>query len=270
MRAPDYRREDLTAALAALPLEPGDVLFCHSNLGYFGRMEGADSADTLCRAFLDQTLARVAPHGTLVVPTFTYSFPRREIFDVANTASSMGFFAEWLRRQPDAVRSSDPCYSIAAVGARAGEMARDASENSFDDHSFFGRFWNAGGKVLNFNFDAGSTFVHFVERKLQVPYRFDKRFTGSIREHGVERQATSTIWVRYLSDDSLEAAFEGLDEIARADGLFVTRRLGRGELGTISAQATFDVIRRTLPTRPWFLTKAEQLGIANPRIIPEG
>jgi hypothetical protein len=104
---------------------------------------------------------------------------------------------------------------------------------------------------------------------LGVRYRFDKTFAGLVRQDGIKDRATSTIWVRYLSDDSLEAVFEAFDEIARAEGLFVTTRLGRGELGTISAQATFDLIVRTLPKRPWFLTRAEALGVTSPRIVPE-
>jgi aminoglycoside 3-N-acetyltransferase len=148
-------------------------------------------------------------------------------------------------------------------------LTRNASTNSFDDDSFFARLFRCHGKILNLNFDAGSTFVHFVERELGVRYRFDKTFTGIIRQNGVERPANSTIWVRYLSDDALEAAFEPFDKLAREQGLFVTSRLGRGELGTISAQDTYNLVCRTLGKRPWFLTKAEALGIADPLIVSE-
>jgi aminoglycoside 3-N-acetyltransferase len=117
-----------------------------------------------------------------------------------------------------------------------------------------------GGKVLNLNFDAGSTFVHWVERELKVPYRFDKRFRGTILHCGVEYPGRSTIWVRYL-DDALEASFEAFDRLARERGMFKTERLGRGELGVISASDTYKLIEETLPSRPWFLTKAEALGV---------
>jgi aminoglycoside 3-N-acetyltransferase len=267
--AADYRRQDLRAALQMLPLAPGDVVFSHSNIGFFGRMEGVDAKEALCEVFLEEILRRVAPGGTLVVPTFTYSFPRREVFDIEASRSAMGTFAEWLRKRSDASRSCDPCYSVAAVGARASEMTGDVSSNSFDENSFFSRFAACNGKVLNLNFDAGSTFIHYVERKIGVPYRFDKTFYGTIREGGVERAAHSTIWVRYLSDNALEAAFEPFDAIARAEGLFAVARLGRGAVGAISAQAVADIIVRTLPQRPWFLTKAEQCGVSNPRIVPE-
>jgi len=75
--------------------------------------------------------------------------------------------------------------------------------------------------------------------------------------------------VRYLSDDALAAAFEPFDRVARAAHKFVTRPLGRGAVGVISSRDIFELIKTTLPGRPWFLTKAEELGIANPRIVPE-
>jgi hypothetical protein len=70
----------------------------------------------------------------------------------------------------------------------------------------------------------------------------------------------STIWVRYL-DDALEARFEAFDALAREYGVFQTAKMGRGEMGVISAHETYALIEETLPKRPWFLTKAEVLGV---------
>ncbi len=267
--AADYDRAAIEFCLAGLPLSAGDILFSHSNVGFFGRMDGARDGADVCAALAEAILARIAPGGTLVVPTFTYSFPNREIFDVRNSASKMGAFAEWLRRHPEARRSADPCYSVAALGARAAALTQDVPENSFGPGSFFDRFHRAGGKILNMNFDAGSTLVHYVERALRVPYRFDKVFAGTIREEGRDRSARSVIWVRYLSDDALAAAFEPFDRLARERGLFATRPLGRGSIGVISSRDTYQLIAETLPKRPLFLTRAEALGVTSPRIVAE-
>ena len=264
----EYTALDVQAALHALPLVAGDTVFCHSNMGYFGRLRGVSSGDELCALVVDAVLDRIGPNGTLIVPTFTYSFPRGLVYDPIETPSGMGMFAEWIRKHPDARRSLDPCYSVAAIGSRAEELTRDAPENSFGPNSFFQRFHAVGGAILNFNFDAGSTFVHYVERNLGVCYRFDKSFEGRIKENGIERLARNTIWVRYMSDDSLAPAFERFDLLARECGHFVTSRLGRGEVGVIRASDCYDLIKRTLPERPWFLTRAEAQGINKPVIDP--
>ncbi|WP_133511724.1 AAC(3) family N-acetyltransferase [Candidatus Thiosymbion oneisti] len=265
----DYSSDDLRIALSDLPLDRGDILFSHSNLGFFGHAQGVRNADALCRLFAEAVLDRIGYEGTLVVPTFTYSFPRGEVFDPEASPSGMGLFAEWVRRHSDARRSVDPCYSVAAIGGKAEALTAEVPENSFGPGSFFDRFYEAGGKILNFNFGAGSTFVHYVERQLKVPYRFDKTFIGRIRRNGEEHAARSTIWVRYLSDDALINAPDPLDRLARAEGLFHPRRLGRGELGLITAADLRDLVARTLPLRPWFLTRAEGMGVTRPRIVAE-
>lgn len=254
----DYSKAEIKAALDRLPLERGDVVFCHANLGFFGRAEGVSNASDLCEMFFDCIMERLGPNGTICVPTFTYSFPNGEVFDWTDGPSKMGVFAEWVRKR--GLRSADPCYSVVAAGAKS-DITSLVAENSFDTRaSFFGRLWIEEGKVLNLNFDAGSTFVHWVEREMDVPYRFDKTFKGVMRGCGNDIDARSTIWVRYL-DDALEARFEAFDALARECGMFKTERLGRGEMGVISAVDTYNLIEETLPSRPWFLTKAEVLGV---------
>ena len=258
----DYSRADLKAALDRLPLERGDVVFCHSNIGMFGRCEGVTNSSDLCEMFFCTIADRIWPSGTICVPAFTYSFPRGEVFDIEASAPGMGMLADYVRAEPrGARRSLDPCYSVVAVGG-SSVLVNAVAENSFDTlASFFARLFDVGGKVLNLNFDAGSTLVHWVERELRVDYRFDKTFDGVVRDDlGAARTRKSTIFVRYL-DDALEASFEAFDALARERGMFKTERLGRGELGVISASDTYKLIEETLPKRPWFLTKAEAMGV---------
>jgi len=263
-----YTEDDLDAVLGHLPLANGDVLFLHSNLGFFGRAKGIDSSQALCQLFFDALMRRVGSSGTLVVPTFTYSFPRRQIFDLGESESDMGLFAEWLRKHPDAHRSCDPCYSVVALGAKAEMLTQDAPENSFSRKGFFGRFLEADGVVLNLNFDAGSTFLHYLERELMVPYRFDKTFEGYIRESGTKRMTKSTIYVRYMSSEATAPAFEPFHTLARDAGLFVSMPLGRGQLGCIRAADCQRLLNASLPKRPWMLTQAEALGVI-PELLPE-
>lgn len=252
----DYRIADLARIFAKLGVVSGDTVYCHSNIGFFGRAEGVRSAAQLCEAFFDAIMLAVGPRGTLVVPTYTFSFPRKELFDVENTASKMGIFAEWIRGHPDAKRSADPSYSIAALGARASFFADDAPSNSFCREAGFGRFFDRDGIVLNFNFP-GCALIHFVERELGVPYRFDKSFTGQIRTGGRTVEAENTICVRYLSDDLLSHdPFPFMAE-AKGRGFLSSALLGRGEVTAIRARNIRRVIAETLPTRPWFLTKAD-------------
>lgn len=255
----EYTLPEVHDAMYRLGLKPGDSVFIHSNIGFFGRCRYAETVDETCQIFVDAILAQIGTSGTIVVPTFTYSFPRRQEYNI-EAPSPMGAFSEFVRRHPDACRSADPCYSVAALGERAESFTGESSSNSFCWRSFFGRFYKARGKILNFNFDAGSTFIHFAERNLRVPYRFDKEFHGSLLLKGSQIYSRQKIYVRYLHPE-LEADFTTFDMLARKHGLFRSVRLGRGEMGVISVEDTHRLIKETLPTRPWFLTRAEISGI---------
>ena len=103
--------------------------------------------------------------------------------------------------------------------------------------------------------------MHYVERKLGVPYRFDKMFSGLFRKGNTEEKRNATIWVRYWAKGT-EAKFEPFDQLAREKGLYKTTKIGRGFVGMISAEDTYRLIKDTLPSRPWFLTQAEETGLA--------
>lgn len=265
-----FNSRDLQRTLDSLPIESGDLLFIHSNLGFFGRQEEARSESfALCEMFFDAIMEKIAPTGTLVVPTFTYSFQLKKIYDPSEPIQTMGIFSEWIRCHPDASRSMDPCYSVAAIGSSAISLIKELPSNSFGNNSFFDRFYKSSGKILNMNFDAGSTFIHFVERQLSVPYRFDKTFHGLIKKDGVLSPSSSTIWVRYRSDDALQFDSKPFSNLAHSKGLFHQHPLGRGQIGLITAHDTYQLIHDTLPMRPLFLTKAESMGVTDPCIIPE-
>jgi len=268
-RPADYSADDLRQQLGRLPLSRGDVIFSHSNLGFFGRAAGVSGADDLCQMFFDVLMERLGGTGTIVVPTFTYSFPRQKVFNPGLSPSGMGVFAEWIRRHPDARRSIDPSYSVAAVGDQAEFLTASAPENSFGRGSFFGRFHEIGGRVLNLNFDAGSTFLHYVERELNCTYRFDKTFEGVLEVDNTRQMARNTIYVRYLSSEATEPVFTAFDALARSKNLFRVSPLGRGEIGAITAADCYDLLRETFPSRPWILTKAEKLGGMPPLVAEQ-
>ena len=161
---------------------------------------------------------------------------------------------------PDSLRSNDPSYSVVAVGKIAKKLIENPSENSFDENSFFSRFLNCEGVILNLNFDAGSTFLHFIERQLNVSYRYDKRFKGNIILNDKSKIINNTIYVRDLNDSQAEPSFEAFTSLTREKKLFRTKLLGRGELGCIKAIDCKDMLEKTLPEQPWLLTKA---GVSN-------
>lgn len=255
-----YTITEITNALRQVGLKRGDTVFSHSNIGFFGLPKGKTTLEHAFRIILEAFFQVIGDNGTLVVPTFTYSFPKGNTFDPDNTPSDCGIFTELFRMHPEAFRSEDPCVSVAALGHKAQMLTQDMPKDAYCEDGFFARFFRENGVICNMNFDAGSTFIHYVEKVLDVPYRYSKTFTGTFIKKGIYETRDATIYVRYLIEGT-QAKFEAFDKIAREKGLFVQASVGRGSVGLIKLKDTFDLIRDTLPKRPWFLTKAEAEGL---------
>lgn len=255
-----YTYQHLKEAFIAVGLKKGDLIFSHSNIGYFGIPEGKKSVDNAFNTILNALFDVIGETGTLVVPTFTYSFSQAKIFDYDQTPSDCGIFTEKIRNLPESYRSEDPNVSVTAIGHLAKEITENIPENAYGKNSFFDRFYQRKGIICNLNFDAGSTFIHYVERHLNVPYRFDKKFTGIFIKNGIKEERKSTIWVRYLTKGT-SSKFEAFDQLAKQENLYKTAQVGRGFVGAVAAEDTLNLIQNTLPLRPWFLTEAELLNI---------
>jgi aminopeptidase-like protein/aminoglycoside N3'-acetyltransferase len=262
-----YNRAQMAQALKQGGLKRGDVVFSHSNVGYLGYPEEGQTSEALFHTILGAFFDVIGAEGTLVVPTFTYSFPRQQPFDPDHSPSTCGLFTEMLRRHPEAQRSADPIFSVAALGRWAQELTSDLPPECFGKDSFWDRFRRLDGVVCNVNFDAGSTFVHYVERCLNVPYRYDKLFTGWIVRGGKATKRSAIYFCQDLSNPDTVAAFEWFDRLARERGLVRSVPVGRGAIVVISAAHTFKLIESELKKNPWFLTVAGQHGKA-PRIRP--
>lgn len=251
----DYSAQDIGKVLSHLEVNLGDHIFIHSNLAAFGTLEGVRKSDELCENFEKELRNVIGPQGTIVVPAFTYSPSKDEVFDLNSSIKNMGIFSEWIRRNPSSTRSLDPFYSVAALGDHANELTTGAPENSFGEDCFFERFLRLNGKILNFNLDAGSTFLHYVERRLSVPYRFDKTFTAKIVVDGKFSTTKSTIWVRDLLDPETEADFAKFDLYCETNRILKRTPLGRGIVTCISARDSYRIVEEQIRSREDFLIR---------------
>ncbi len=252
-----YSNNDIYNSLIEVGLKNSDDVFIHSNLGFFGVCEGVKSADGLSKLFYEAIVKIIGASGTIIVPTFTYSGCKGEDFDPAATQHKMGMFSNYIMNLPSSIRSLDCNFSIAAVGGRSEYYTSNVTENSFDENSFFGRMYLKNCKILNFNFDAGTTYVHFVEKKLNVPYRYDKKFSSRIKLDGDWLEVTSYHYVCDLNKPGDTADFIKLHEICVKNNVAKIVKLGKGTVLLVSSHDLYDVIEKTLIDRPRFLLKVE-------------
>ncbi len=194
MPLPDLTHAQLNAALHAVGIQQGDGLLIHSALQLLGRPEGG------LQIVLDTLLETVGPDGTLAVPTFPFTFNRGIDYDPSTTPSKgMGAFSEFVRQQPDALRTTHPMQSLAIIGKEAADLARRDTLSAFDDGSAFDRMVQLGFKLLLLGADIqAASIVHYSEQRANVPYRYWKDFAGRIKVGDQWQTRTYRMFVRDL------------------------------------------------------------------------
>lgn len=191
----------IAAALEELGVRADDALYVHSGLQGSGRIAGARSRDKL--ETIVSGLAAAVPVGTLILPTFTYSFCRNELFDLAESPSTVGLLGEHFRRLPGVRRTADPIFSSAVLGrvdpAFEEPLFALGDKDCFGPQSVFAQLLARDGRILFYDVGFGfCTFVHHVEQQLGVGYRARKRFPGTVRDGVREQEVAAFFNVRQL------------------------------------------------------------------------
>lgn len=247
---------DFLAALRALGVSSGDTLFVHSDVVVFGRLS-VESKDALLLALIDVFKEAVGEEGTIVLPTFSYSYCKSKPFDIRNSPSTVGALTNFFRQQDGVSRSAHPLFSVAAWG-KDKERILQTGKDSFGPDSVFETLVNVNAKIVLFGVSFEScTFLHYVEQKHQVPYRFIKTFHGTfIDDVGHAHEDSVTYFVRPL-DGTAENDMTLIEPYLREKKLVRETEVGNGTLSVIVAKELLDAGMHLLDTDPYFLVKKE-------------
>ncbi|MCP4640556.1 MAG: AAC(3) family N-acetyltransferase [bacterium] len=168
-------RAEITEGFWGLGIRPSDTLLMHSALSSFGYVEGG--AD----AVIDGILNALGDDGTLLVPTLTgseeLSPENPPNVDLRSEPCWVGRIPETLRQRPEAIRSTHPTHSCAAIGAMAEELT-DGHEISPTPCGITSPYYHvaeAGGYIamVGCALDRCTT-CHTVEELANVPYHLQK------------------------------------------------------------------------------------------------
>ncbi|MBI2474096.1 MAG: aminoglycoside N(3)-acetyltransferase [Candidatus Taylorbacteria bacterium] len=224
---------DFSDALRQLDINRGDTLFVHSDVGVFGKLAAISKEDLLGNIF-EVLKTAVGPNGNLIVPTFTYSFCNKETYDIQKSPSTVGVFTEFFRKQKDVTRTSHPIFSTALWGKDALKLS-EIDMDSFGSRSIFAKIVENGGKLLFFGAPFHScTFLHYIEQKHGVPYRYMKTFTGTLIDEGKKRELESTYFVRDL-EKAVVLDTTRLEEHLEKRALMNTVKVGSGKIKCIDS-----------------------------------
>jgi aminoglycoside 3-N-acetyltransferase len=247
---------EIAATLRGLGVERDDTMFVHAGLHGALRVAGATAGEKV-ETVLDGLSAAV-PDGTLVMPTFTYSFCNGEDFDPDSTPSGVGALSERFRRLPGVRRTADPLFSAALRGPVPerweARLFAAGDKDCFGADSVFAFLREAGAKIVFFGVGFEyCTYVHHVEWLLEVPYRYPKEFRGAVRSGDEAREVTATYLVRPLDED-VESFFDPLADELLATGGARSAVLGDGPGVMVADTAAIEaIVAQRVEENPSFL-----------------
>jgi aminopeptidase-like protein/aminoglycoside N3'-acetyltransferase len=257
-----YAEADLLSALRAAGLMRGDLVFVQVCLDTLGPVRGVAGASPARGAMVLRVLREaVGETGTLLLPAYTFSFCRREVFDVERSAPIGGDWStsadvlEYARQMPGAVRSGDPIHSAVAIGPDASSLMKDLPPTCFGEDCLQHRLRRAGGKICTIGTGPDeATMVLHAEVMSGVPFRYKKLFTGDISEDGTTRREGWIYDVRVRCPNTALNPDRMLRESLRAG---VVRRvaIGQDALHVMDAQPFYEFLREQIAADPWFTVK---------------
>jgi aminopeptidase-like protein/aminoglycoside N3'-acetyltransferase len=256
-----YSRTDLINGLKLVGLCPGDVvLFQMSHLA-LGSIECGPSKEDVCELLYSAMREVIGPEGTMLLPTFSFSFSRNEDFDVQTTPviqgewSSSLEFLEYFRHLPDVTRSVDPMLSVAGLGPHAERLLTRLPNTSYGNDCLYERLVTFDGKICGIGVGlAEAPFLHYVEETLEVPFRYKKLFTGHIGQNG---KRSKQGWIASVPIQVANGLPDGsrVEEMARSEGFCRVAGVGMGEVVSIDCRNFYELIRREIAQDPWITAR---------------
>jgi len=192
------------------------------------------------------------------MPTFTYSFTKKEPFDVRRSFSTVGVLTEHFRTERGVVRTKHPLFSVAVWGRKSLAFSK-VSEDSFGEGSTFDLLYRQNAKIIFLGASVQSmTFLHYIEQMHEVPYRFIKKFSGTIIDGKKKYSASCTFYARYLSKN-IETDTTKLEGVLRKKKLLREARVGGGVIRATKARDCFREGMRMLDNDIYSLLKKKPL-----------
>jgi len=153
----------------------------------------------------------------------------------------------------------DPMLSVICFGAKADKFVRNIDDHCFGPESIWARLLAQNAKLVNLNLDCATTFLHYVERVMNVSYRKDIKMKGTIKTLDERSLITEITYFgrANLNDKRTRENFSKYHKIATSDGVNERFKLGRGVINVSSFVNIMEFTRNRLLGEPNFLICGE-------------
>ena len=246
---------DLEKKIKKLNIKKNDSIFLSTNIGSVGipKSKNKNYLLTTSKWLLEILKSKIGSKGNIFVPTYSYSFAKkRKIFDLKKTKSDIGYFPNFFLKQPDIIRSIDPMISISGIGPDAKKLLNNIPNNSYGKNCIFERFLNLKN-LKCFHFGLGYNwipFIHYLDWKNKVPFRFKKIFHGKIILKNKKKSLKWNYYARDLRKETISNGYK-IGSLAKLKKIYKFTKFGRSMLYVIDYKKFFIFSKQLTKKNIW-------------------
>lgn len=252
-----------------LGIQPDDLVFMFSGIFGLGRLE--NGLDTV-----ESAIQRALPKGTLIIPTFSYSWSQGDRFDQNTKCPEMGSFSNYVLESANYKRTTNPNFS---VSIRTNDHNKalvdyflDVGDDCFGANSIFDKVVNysqtnrawillLGGAFNDVKYR--STFIHYAQQKMTVPHRYVKSFScpdnSSRCVTQLVRCFTEAEYIENRGETEstsfnfpIEEDYSSYGEDVEAAGLLIQKEFGYYPSRMISVKESVDFYIKKIKSNPYY------------------
>ncbi|MCP4143294.1 MAG: AAC(3) family N-acetyltransferase [Chloroflexi bacterium] len=246
--------ENLVEGFRGLGVKTGDTLLVHSSYKSFGGVDGGPQ--TVINALLEV----LGEEGTLVMPTFNFSFCKGKPWNARETRSQMGAITNLVRTDPRAKQVFHPIYSFAVIGKHAEAFGAIREKSSYGPNSAFAKLCELDGKIMvvGLSYNNSMTFFHHIEEMEGVDYRYLKDFTGNITDwDGNTTVDTYQMLVRDI-EIGVQTMVDPMGALMEEAGVIKSHQIGEADVKLMKANEVYEFTVREMKRDPFLLYQIEK------------
>ena len=201
--------------------------------------------------------------GKIIIPTYTYDFPKTGKFDYLKDISQVGVFSEFFRIKYKKNRTKTPIFSTCSSDKDLIFYNKKNDFDPFGKNSEFDYLVKNNGKIINFGANFAPTFIMYIERSFSggALYRYKKKFNGKIYDNNKFSSCILKYEVRPLSIN-IEYDLEKIKRNLLKYKILKTKKTNNGfEYEEIDAKNFLNYGLLKLKKDPYFFLKKKSINM---------
>lgn len=231
-----------------------DNIIIHSNSAGIYQFLSKKNNKNL-KLFIDIIKNYIGKNGTVLIPTYNYDFTKGKTFQLDKSLSQVGELGNVLIKLNSKNRTHEPVFSHVAFGKLKNKILNCNTSEAFGDESVFNYILDKNFKIICFCCSPSTmTFIHFIEKKIKVDYRYNKYFKSSIQIDGEKKIFKYKYFVGKKSIDYSLKEKKIYNLLGRK---LIIKNFGRFNCSQINTKLLFKIIKNKLSKNNSYLINNE-------------